>query len=184
MSKSSKGKFKIASPDAPLIKKLHKLIGNHVSCASQKKIIPQLYLLSNLHNMIQIQKKSWHYKVAEKLQKLYKYSDLLPIVLQIYLENYQTDPDLVSQFVKQKTAFHKTCMNKYDNYNFKQKDKTKQINISSYYVVETLCSTGRILSTPNCFDNCFFLVKQMMPLISISVKLYHWINVLEKCHKS
>ena len=84
---------------------------------------------------------------------------MLPIVLQIYLENYQTDPDLVSQFVKQKTAFHKTCMNKYDNYNFKQKDKTKQINISSYYVVETLCSTGRILSTPNCFDNCFFLVK-------------------------
>ena len=47
-------------------------------------------------------------------------------------------------------------MNKYDNYNFKQKDKTKQINTSSYYVVETLCSTGRILSTPNCFDNCFF----------------------------
>ena len=67
MSKSSKRKFvEVASPDAQLIKKLHKLIGKHVFYASRKKIIPQLYLLSNFHNMIQI-KRNLH---IMKLQKI------------------------------------------------------------------------------------------------------------------
>ena len=81
---------------------------------------------------------------------------MLPAVFQMYLENYKTDKDLVSQFVKQKAVFHKAFMNKYDSYNFKRKLKTKKVNTSSYSPVETPCSTRRILSTPNYSDNCFF----------------------------
>ena len=44
-------------------------------------------------------KKSSFYKVAENLRNLYEYSDLLPTVLRIHLENYKTVQDLVSQFV-------------------------------------------------------------------------------------
>ena len=105
------------------------------------------------------------------MRKFYKYSDLLPTVLQIHLQNYKTDQDLVSQFAKQKAAFHKTCMNKYDSYNFKRKVETKNVNRSSSSPVETPCSTRRILSTPNYSD--LFAIKQIKQLFSISVKLYH-----------
>ena len=40
-------------------------------------------------------------------------------------------------------------MNKYDSYNFKRKLKTKKVNTSSHSLVETPCSTRRILSTVN-----------------------------------
>ena len=90
------------------------------------------------------------------MRKLYEYSDLLPTVLRIQLENYKTDKYLVSQFVKQKAVFHETFMNKYDSYNFRQKVETKNVNTSSSSPVETPCSTRRILSTPNYSDNCFF----------------------------
>ena len=96
-------------------------------------------------------KKSSYYKVAENLQNLYEYSDLLPTVLRMQLENYKTVQGLVSQFVKQKAVFHKTCMNKYDGHNFKQKVKTKIINTSSSSPVETplgeFCSLQIILIT-------------------------------------
>ena len=96
-------------------------------------------------------KKSSFYKVAENLRNLYEYSDLLPTVLGIHLENYKTVQDLVSQFVKQKAVFHKTCMNKYDGHNFKQKVKTKNINTSSSSPIETplgeFCSLQIILIT-------------------------------------
>ena len=101
-------------------------------------------------------KKSSYYKVAENLLKFYEYSDLLPTFLRIHLENYKTDQDLVSRFVKQKAVLHKTCMNKYDSYNFKRKFETKNINTSSSSPVETPCSAWRILSAPNYSDNCFF----------------------------
>ena len=123
MSKSSKQKFEIVSPDVPLIKELHKLIGKQVSYASQKNIIPQLYLLSNLHFMIQIQR-NLHIIKLHKILGIG--SDLLPTVLQIHLENYKTYQDLVSQFVKQKAVFHKTCTNKHDSYNVKLEVKTKK----------------------------------------------------------
>ena len=103
---------------------------------------------------------------------------MLPTAFQMYLENYKTDKDLVSQFVKQKAVFHKTCMNKYDSYNFKRKLKTKKVNTSSYSPVETPCSTRRILSTPNYSDNCFFCDQ------TVNVKLCHWTNVLKKWHES
>ena len=180
MSKSSKEKFKIASPDAPLIKKLHKLIGEHLYMPVSKK---------SFHNCISFQISTKRFRSKRnidiiKLQTFYKYSDLLPIVFQTHLENYKTDQDLVPQFVKQKGEFQKTCMNKYDSYNFKRNLKMKQIDTSSSCPVETLCSTWRILSISIYYDNCYFAIKQMMQLISISVKLYHLINVLEKWHKS
>ena len=71
-----------------------------------------------------------------------------------------TDQDLVSQFVKQKAVFHKTCSNKCDSHNFKQKVQTENINISSSSPVEMPWSTTRILSTPNYSDNYFFFCDQ------------------------
>ena len=70
MSKSSKQKFEIVSPDVPLIKTLHKLIGKQVSYASQN-IIPQLYLLSNLHYMIQIQRNLHIIKLLSEGEMIY-----------------------------------------------------------------------------------------------------------------
>ena len=90
------------------------------------------------------------------MRNFYKYSDLLPTVLRIHLENYKTDHDLVSQFVKQKAVFHKICMNKYDSYSFKRKVETINDNTSSSSPVGTACSTRRILSTSNYYHNCFF----------------------------
>ena len=73
MSKSSKLKFEIAPPDAQPIKKLHKLIGEHVSYADCIFFqISALWFRS---------KKNSYYKVVENLRKFYKYSDLLPTVL-------------------------------------------------------------------------------------------------------
>ena len=76
--------------------------------------------------MIQIQI-SLHIITLQKICEIHEYSDLLPTVLQIHIENYKTDQDLVSQFDKQKALFLKTCMNKYDCYNVKRKVETKNI---------------------------------------------------------
>ena len=77
-------------------------------------------------------------------------------------------------------------MNKYDSYNFKQTVETKNIDTSSSSPIETPCSTSRILPAPKYSDNCFFFssIKQMIQLISISVKLYNWIIVLKKWQES
>ena len=76
--------------------------------------------------MIQIQI-SLHIITLQKICEIHEYSDLLPTVLQIHIENYKTDQDLVSQFDEQKALFLKTCMNKHDCYNVKRKVETKNI---------------------------------------------------------
>ena len=100
--------------------------------------------------MIQIER-NLHIIKLQKICKTFTNSDLLPTVLRMQLENYKTVQGLVSQFVKQKAVFHKTCMNKYDGHNFKQKVKTKIINTSSSSPVETplgeFCSLQIILIT-------------------------------------
>ena len=142
---------------------MRKLTGKDVSYANQKKIVSQSHLLSKSPLYGSDPKKSLHYKVAEYLRKFYVHSDLLPTVLQKHIENYKTNQDLVSQFDKQKAMFHKTCMNKNDSHNFKQKVETKNIYSSSSSPVETPRSARRILSAPNYSDNYFFFViKQMM----------------------
>ena len=75
-------------------------------------------------------------------------------------------------------------MNKNDKYNFKQKVETKTVHTSPSSPVKIPCSTKRNLSTADYSDDCLFAIKHMMQLISISVKLYHWINVLEKWRKT
>ena len=75
-------------------------------------------------------------------------------------------------------------MNKYDSFNLKRKVETTIINKSSSSPAETPYSTRRILSTPDYFGNSvFFVIKEMVQLISISVNFFHWINVLVKWHK-
>ena len=184
LCKSSKRKFKIVSPDAPLIKKVAQI--NWEACFIRQLEENNSPIVSPFKSRQcdSDPKRSTCYKVAENLRKFCEYSDSLPTVLQIHLENYKTNQDLVSQFVKQKAVFHNTCMNKYGSYNFKRKVK-KKINTSSSYSIEPPRSSGRILSTPNYSDNfVFFLRSNMMQLTSILVKFCHWINVLEKLHKS
>ena len=104
------------------MKKLHKLIGEHLYMPVRKK---------SFCNCISFQISTKRLRSKrnldiKKLQKFYEYSDLLLIAFQTDLENYKKNQDLVPQFVKQKGEFHKTCMNKYISYNFKQNVKTKQ----------------------------------------------------------
>ena len=184
MSKSSKRKFEIASTDAPLMKKVVQI--NWETCFICHSEKNNCLIVSPFKSpqYDSDPKMSSYYRVAESFRKFYRYRELPLTVLQIHIENCKTDQDLVSRFVKQKAVFHKTRLNKYDSYKFKQKVETKSINTSSSSPVETPCSTKRILSRPNYSDNCFFAIKQMMQLISIIVKLNHWVNVLEKWHKS
>ena len=151
----------IASPDALLIKKVAQI--NWEACFICQSEENNSSILSPFKSPQYDSdlRKSSYYKVAENLLKFYEYSDLLPTFLRIHLENYKTDQDLVSQLVKKKAVLHKTCMNKFkvitlnESYNFKRKVETKNINTSSSSPVETLCSTGIILSAPNYSDNCF-----------------------------
>ena len=111
----------IASPDALLIKKVAQINWEACFiCQSEENNSPIVSRFKS-PKYDSDPKKSSYYKVAENLRKFYEYSDLLPTVLQIHPENYKTDQDLVTQWVKQKAVFHKTCMNKYDSYNFKRK---------------------------------------------------------------
>ena len=153
MSKSSKRKFEIATPEAPLIKKVAQINWEACFIYQSEENNPPIVSPFKSPQYDSDPKKSSYYKVAEKLQKSYNYSDLQPIILQMHLENYKIDQDLVLQFVKQKAVFHKTCMNKYDSCNFKRKVETKNMHTSSS-LVETPCSTTRILSTTNYSDNC------------------------------
>ena len=159
LCKSSKRKFKIVSPDAPLIKKVAQI--NWEACFIRQLEENNSPIVSPFKSRQcdSDPKRSTCYKVAENLRKFCEYSDSLPTVLQIHLENYKTNQDLVSQFVKQKAVFHNTCMNKYGSYNFKRKVK-KKINTSSSYSIEPPRSSGRILSTPNYSDNFVFFCAQ------------------------
>ena len=172
MSKSSKRKFEIASTDVPVMKKVVQI--NWETCFICQSEENNSLIVSPLKSpQYSDPKMSSYYRVAENFRKFYGYSELLPTVLQIHIKNCKTDQNLVSPFVKQKAVFHKTRLNKYDSYKFKQKVETKSINTSSSSPVETPCSTKRNLSRPNYSDNCFFAIKQMMQLISIIVKLNH-----------
>ena len=144
MSKPSKWKFEIASLDVPLIRKVAQINWEACFiCQSEENNSPIVSPFKSPKHDSDPQKSSY-YKVAENSRKFYECSDLPPTVLQIHLENYKTDQNLVSQFVKQKAVFHKTCMNKYDSYNFKQKVEVKNVNTSSSFPLKLLVLLGEL----------------------------------------
>ena len=61
-------------------------------------------------------------------------------------------------------------------------EKLKQYTIIHHHLLqlELLVLLGEFCSHQIILITAFFAIKQMMQLISISVKLYHWINLLEK----
>ena len=134
----------IASPDALLIKKVAQINWEACFiCQSEENNSPIVSRFKS-PKYDSDPKKSSYYKVAENLRKFYEYSDLLLTVLRIHPENYKTDQDLVTQWVKQKAVFHKTCMNKYDSYNFKQKVEVKNVNTSSSFPLKLLVLLGEL----------------------------------------